>query len=121
MRLSKRYAYAPILVSSLMLTGFSDFKCADDSAGGSSGGSSGTRIRVSDEQKISANSGAFNGNLDNGDQFGSAIADTGDLEADGVRDLAVGAPFDDDDGNDRGAIWQRAFKCGNGFCHIIIR
>jgi len=105
MHLKKRYTYALVLVSSLLLTGFKDFKCAEESAGGSSGGSSGPRISVGNEQKISVDSGFFNGDLNNGDQFGSAIADLGDLEADGVRDLAVGAPFDDDDGNDRGAIW----------------
>jgi len=105
MHYNKNYNYALILVSSLLLTGFEDFKCAEDSAGGGSNGGSGTRIRVSNEQKISADSGFFNGDLNNGDQFGSAITDPGDLEADGVRDLAVGAPFDDDDGNDRGALW----------------
>ena len=99
MHFSKRHAL--ILLSSLLLTGF-DFKCSDDE---SSSGTTDTRIRVDDEQKISANSGDFDGNLANGDQFGSAVADLGDLESDGVRDLAVGAPFDDDDGNDRGAVW----------------
>ncbi len=108
MHIKRRYAHVLVLVTSLLLTGFEDFKCADDSSGGSSGGSTDTRVSVSvsDEQKISADSGNFNGNLDNGDQFGSAVADPGDLEADGVRDLAVGAPFDDDDGNDKGAVWM---------------
>ena len=105
MRFNKRYSYALALVSSLLLTGFEDFKCAEDTSGGSSGGSTGSGIRVGSEQKISADSGLFNGDLNNGDQFGSAITDPGDLEADGVRDLVVGAPFDDDDGNDRGALW----------------
>jgi hypothetical protein len=105
MHFNKYYAHALILVSSLLLTGFEDFQCVDDTAGNSFGGNSGTRIRVGDEQKISANSGSFNGDLSNGDQFGSAVADSGGLETDGVRDLAVGAPFDDDDGNDRGATW----------------
>jgi hypothetical protein len=91
-----------IVLSSLLLAGSSGFKCSKDD---SSSGTTDTRIRVADEQKISADSGGFNGNLDNGDQFGSAVADPGDLEADGVRDLAVGAPFDDDDGNNRGAVW----------------
>ena len=105
MHFNKRYAHALILVASLLLAGFEGFECTDDSAGGSSGGSAGTRIRVADEQKISADSGSFNGSLDDGDQFGSAVADPGDLEGDGVRDLAVGAPFDDDGGNDKGALW----------------
>jgi hypothetical protein len=60
---------------------------------------------VEDEQKISQERGNFNGNLDDGDQFGLALANIGDLEVDGVTDLAVGAPFDDDNGEDRGAVW----------------
>ena len=109
MYLKQRQTYALILVSSLLLVGF---KCSKDNSS-SSGGSTDTRIEVIDEQKISADSGGFDGNLDKGDEFGSAVADPGDLEADGVRDLAVGAPFDDDDGNDRGAVWM-LFMDDNG-------
>jgi hypothetical protein len=108
MHFNKRYAYALIFISSLLLTGSSRFRCSwgDDSRDkDSSGGNTDIEIRVGNEQKISADSGGFNGNLDNGDQFGSAIADVGDLEADGVRDLAVGTPFNDDDGIDEGAVW----------------
>jgi hypothetical protein len=110
MHFNKRYAYALIFVSSLLLTGSSGFRCSsdDDSKNknkNSSGGETDIRVRVGDEQKISADSGGFNGNLDDGDQFGSAIADPGDLEVDGVRDLAVGTPFNDDDGSDEGAVW----------------
>jgi hypothetical protein len=60
---------------------------------------------VDSEEKISEESGNFNGNLDEYDQFGFAIANIGDLEVDGVTDLAVGAPFDDDNGENRGAVW----------------
>lgn len=60
---------------------------------------------VDSEQKISDTSGNFDGNLDVGDQFGSAITNIGDLEVDGVTDLAVGAPFDDNNGQNRGAVW----------------
>ncbi len=60
---------------------------------------------VGSEEKISDGNGGFDGNLSDGDQFGSAIANIGDLEGDGVADLAVGAPFDDDDGDNRGAVW----------------
>jgi len=112
MHINKRYAHVLMLVSMLLLTGATGFKCSDDDDD-SSGGSTGTRIEVTDEQKISADSGGFDGNLDKGDEFGSAVADPGDLEADGVRDLAVGAPFDDDDGNNRGAVWM-LFMDDNG-------
>ena len=105
MPFNKRYANALIVVSCLFLAGFEDFKCTEDSVGDSFGDGSGIGIRVNDQQKISADSGRFNGDLDNGDEFGSAVANPGDLEADGVRDLVVGARFDDDDGNDRGAAW----------------
>jgi hypothetical protein len=60
---------------------------------------------VDSERKISDESGNFNGDLEDGDQFGFALANIGDLEVDGVTDLAVGAPLDDDNGADRGAVW----------------
>ena len=60
---------------------------------------------VDSSQKISDTAGNFEGTLDDNDQFGSAVANIGDLEADGVTDLAVGAPLDDDGGSDRGAVW----------------
>jgi len=64
-------------------------------------------INVDSEQQVSATRGNFEGTLANGDRFGNAVAAFGDLEADGVVDLAVGAPGDDDDtgGSDRGAVW----------------
>jgi hypothetical protein len=60
---------------------------------------------VDEDQKISESRGQFSGNLDEGDQFGATLANIGDLEGDGVIDLAVGAPYDDDEGEDRGAVW----------------
>jgi hypothetical protein len=60
---------------------------------------------VDSTQKISDTAGNFEGVLEDDDRFGSAIANIGDLEADGVIDLAVGAPLDDDGGSDRGALW----------------
>lgn len=60
---------------------------------------------VDSEQKISERSGNFSGNLDEDDRFGGALANIGDLEVDGVTDLAVGAPLDDDSGENRGAVW----------------
>jgi hypothetical protein len=57
------------------------------------------------EQKISATSGNFNGVLNDGNRFGSAVSSTGDLNGDGIPDLATGADMDDDGGNNRGALW----------------
>ena len=97
-----------VLLSLFLLTGFDLSQCSfsDSSDGNSSGGGvSGIRVRVQFEQKISEDKGNFNGDLNNGDQFGSALAAPGDLESDGVRDLAVGAPYTDDGGEDRGGIW----------------
>lgn len=60
---------------------------------------------VKQEQKISATAGNFTGILDAADNFGSALAPVGDLDGDGIPDLAVGALGDDDGGSGRGAVW----------------
>ncbi|MBI4882012.1 MAG: FG-GAP repeat protein [Planctomycetes bacterium] len=60
---------------------------------------------VKSEQKISATHGGFTGLLDDEDAFGAALASPGDIDGDGVADLVVGAPFDDDGGLNRGAFW----------------
>ncbi|MBL8745195.1 MAG: FG-GAP repeat protein [Phycisphaerae bacterium] len=65
------------------------------------------------EQKISSTDGGFGGPLANGDQFGTSVAALGDVDGDGVRDLAVGAAFDDAGGTDRGAVWL-LFMNANG-------
>jgi hypothetical protein len=56
-------------------------------------------------QKISDTQGGFGGVLHDGDSFGSSVGSFGDLDGDGVEDLVVGAPYDDDGGNARGAVW----------------
>jgi len=66
---------------------------------------------VRDERKVSALEGGFTGELDDGDRFGNSVAALGDVDGDGVTDLAVGAPLDDDGDIlcwnivDRGAVW----------------
>ncbi len=60
---------------------------------------------VKAEQKISDIEGGFTGTLDNGDWFGDSLASLGDLDGDGVSDLAVGSRRDGDGGTDRGAVW----------------
>jgi len=59
---------------------------------------------VKSHQKISSTEGGFTGSLDNEDYF-SLVSSIGDLDGDGVIDIAVGATQDDDGGSDRGAVW----------------
>src|SRR6185436_3117881 len=60
---------------------------------------------VRDEQKISQTQGGFAGALANQDNFGSSVAALGDVDGDGVLDLAVGAPMRDTEVPNAGAVW----------------
>jgi hypothetical protein len=61
---------------------------------------------VKSELEVTDGIGGFEGALDTEDAFGASLAALGDLNNDGVADLAVGAPYDDDGGTNRGAIWN---------------
>jgi hypothetical protein len=60
---------------------------------------------VKTHQKISSTAGGFTGTLDPVDHLGISVATVGDMNGDGVTDLAAGAHMDDDGGSDRGALW----------------
>ena len=54
---------------------------------------------------IEINGNTTNGpSLSNGDNFGSSVANIGDLNGDGVTDIAVGAINDDESGTDSGVV-----------------
>jgi len=55
---------------------------------------------------ITIASGTANGpTLANGDNFGSSVAGIGDIDRDGIPDIAVGATGDDTEGSARGAVY----------------
>jgi hypothetical protein len=60
---------------------------------------------ISDVLKISRLEGDFGGFLNVDDEFGISVRSIGDLDQNGVTDLAVGAPGDDDGGTDIGSVW----------------
>ncbi|MFC1745356.1 integrin alpha [Candidatus Riflebacteria bacterium] len=60
---------------------------------------------VKSSQKIAHNTGGLGAVLTNGDRFGAAVTSLGDLNGDGVVDIAVGAKYDDTGGTDRGAVY----------------
>ena len=60
---------------------------------------------VISQTKISDTSGNFLGILDDDDRFGGAVAYLGDMNNDGLIELAVGADYDGDGGFWHGAVW----------------
>lgn len=60
---------------------------------------------VKSNQKISAIFGGFTGSLNNECRFGSSSVGIGDIDNDGINDIAVSAQKDDDGGTDKGAVW----------------
>ena len=58
---------------------------------------------VTDEELIDDTD--LTGTINNGDTFGSAVAGLGDLDGDGIEDIAVGAAGDNAGAVDAGAIW----------------
>lgn len=63
-------------------------------------------IEVIAATKITEGAGGFTGDLHIQDEFGSSVAGLGDLDGDGVEDLAVGAWWDEDGGGfDEGSVW----------------
>ena len=71
---------------------------------------------VKSSTKISSTLGLFFGQLDNDDLFGlGALDHLGDMDGDGLPELAVGARHDDDGGPNRGAVWILELF-SNGLC-----
>ncbi len=63
-------------------------------------------------QKISALEGNFGGLLEREDGFGRALAALGDVDGNGIPDLAVGSIRDDDGGVDVGAVYILLLESG---------
>ena len=60
---------------------------------------------VKAEQRITTSDGGFEGDLSYRGHFGWSLATLGDLDGDGVVDLAVGEVASDDGENSAGAVW----------------
>ena len=60
---------------------------------------------VASETRIAANAGGFTAFPAPTDRFGFSLGAIGDLDGDGIDEVAVGAPSDDDGGVDHGAVW----------------
>jgi len=60
---------------------------------------------VRDYQKLSATRGALDAPLRKYDRIGEGLGALGDVNGDGVPDLALGSRFDDDGGSNKGAVY----------------
>lgn len=60
---------------------------------------------VKSYKRIDHKNGEFKGKISPGDLFGYSISAIGDINNDGVTDIVVGAPWDNDGGYRRGAVW----------------
>ncbi len=104
------FGYSIANIGDLNGDGISDIAVGapDDDAGGTDRGAIHVMFMNSDgtvSRTMEINDHTANGpTLNNGDYFGSSIANIGDLNDDGISDIAVGALYDDTGGTDRGAI-----------------
>jgi PKD repeat protein len=57
------------------------------------------------ERKIASGTASFTGTLSNDSRFGVSVAELGDFDGDGIRDLAVGSHRANIGGAERGAVW----------------
>ena len=64
-----------------------------------------TRLRALRIRYVACGLDLCSGILDNDNLFGGSVSAMADSNGDGVGDLAVGAPYDDDGGTNRGAIY----------------
>lgn len=71
-----------------------------------------TNAQTTTPIKIDFQTGGFTGELDDDDHFANSIASLGDIDGDGVADLAAGAPGDDDGVGQHGAVWILFMNAG---------